>query len=160
MPHKIDFLKKQLQQKSTIVESTSTDQSCSCAFFRSMKLPCKHIFKKREQKNLSLFDPTICDNRWTRNYYIKSHVIFNTLSNDQVQCSSLSITHQPEQSTRCLTSHEKFRRASMYSTKISEILSTVSNDQFHRKIEQLNAISSSKIYSAVITIPCRINQIS
>jgi len=28
----------------------------------------------------------------------------------------------------------------MYSTKISEILSTVSNDQFHRKIEQLKLI--------------------
>ena len=28
----------------------------------------------------------------------------------------------------------------MYSTKISEILSTMSNDQFHRKIEQLKLI--------------------
>jgi len=134
-PYAFDFLKKQLLQKSTIVESTSTDQSCSCAFFRSMKLPCKHIFKKREHENLSLFDPTIYDNRWTRNYYIKSHVVFNKLSNDQVQCTSLSITRQPEQRTKCLTSYEKYRKASMYSIKISEILSTVSNDQFHRKIE-------------------------
>jgi len=52
----------------------------------------------------------------------------------------LSITHQPEQITKCLTSHEKYIKASMYSTKISEILSTVSNDQFHRKIEQLKLI--------------------
>jgi len=137
-PYAFDFLKKQLLQKSTIIEST-TDQSCSCGFFRSMKLPCKHIFKKREHDNLLLFDPTICDNRWTRNYYTKSHVIFNALSNDQNN-SSLSITHQPAQRTKCLTSYEKFRKASIYSSKISEILSTVSNDQFHRKIEQLKLI--------------------
>jgi len=102
-----------------------------------MKLPCKHIFKKREDENLSLFDSTICDNRWIRNYYTKSHAIFNTLSNDK---NSLSITHQPAQTKKYLTSHEKFRKASVFSSKISEIVSTMSNDQFHRKIEQLKLI--------------------
>jgi len=61
------------------------------------------------------------------------------IHNDQ-NSSSLSITHQPVQMMKCLTSPEKFRKASMFSSKIAEILSTVSNDKFHRKIEQLKLI--------------------
>jgi len=33
---------------------------CDCKFFRSMKLPCRHIIKKRQLNNLDIFDQQLC----------------------------------------------------------------------------------------------------
>lgn len=39
---------------------------CSCLIFRSMLLPCKHIFGFRERLNLALYDEKLCGKRWTQ----------------------------------------------------------------------------------------------
>lgn len=50
-----------------------TCSTCSCTFHKSMILPCRHIFKFREQNEIELFAPELCDQRWTKQYYQKSH---------------------------------------------------------------------------------------
>jgi len=34
-----------------------------------MKLPCRHIFALRKHVGMDLFDPSLCDRRWTIDYY-------------------------------------------------------------------------------------------
>lgn len=43
-----------------------------------MELPCQHIISKRQKIKHEIFDETLCDQRWTRNYYFKSHTVFKT----------------------------------------------------------------------------------
>ena len=48
---------------------TVTHQKCSCTFYQSMGLPCRHIFSLRVKDGISLYDAQICDARWTELYY-------------------------------------------------------------------------------------------
>ncbi|XP_050310838.1 uncharacterized protein LOC126746576 [Anthonomus grandis grandis] len=41
---------------------------CSCSYFISMLLPCRHIFAVRKLLNQPLFDPLLPDKRWTVSY--------------------------------------------------------------------------------------------
>ena len=52
-----------------------TPLSCTCKYFISMGLPCRHIFKFREHLNLSLFDERFVLIRWTNDYF-SNHPIF------------------------------------------------------------------------------------
>ena len=57
-----------------------TESSCECMFFSSMLLPCRHIFALRSKLALSLYDPDLCNVRWTTSYYRSTHRIFTSLS--------------------------------------------------------------------------------
>lgn len=46
---------------------------CSCMFFVSMDLPCRHIFKLFIDNEMDPFVPELCGNRWTMRYYLNSH---------------------------------------------------------------------------------------
>lgn len=50
-----------------------TKTFCSCMFFRSMSIPCRHIFKLLQNENCDLYVPALCSVRWTKQYYRESH---------------------------------------------------------------------------------------
>ncbi|KAG4065407.1 hypothetical protein HA402_002805 [Bradysia odoriphaga] len=52
-----------------IVSSTT----CSCLFFSSMQLPCRHIMKLSETLGGDAFKPDLCATRWTKAYFEDSH---------------------------------------------------------------------------------------
>jgi len=54
-----------------------TQDTCKCIFNQSMRLPCRHMFSLQKQLGVSLFDATICDKRWTVDYYQRTHRIFS-----------------------------------------------------------------------------------
>jgi len=111
------------KNKNKILESTSLS-SCSCAFYNSMKLPYKHIFNKRRATNHSLYDEDICDERWTKNYYYKSQVIFKEPPKLCDAISDVSIeTQKKPKSARLLSANEEFRKASIKVSKLAELLS-------------------------------------
>ncbi|KAL7306245.1 hypothetical protein TKK_0001681 [Trichogramma kaykai] len=60
------------------LEYTVSPHSCSCRHFKSMQLPCKHIFKIRKQLKLPSFDLNLCAQRWTKVYYSLHHKIFQS----------------------------------------------------------------------------------
>lgn len=49
-----------------------------------MRLPCRHIFAVRADLDLELFDDleTLCDRRWSIDYFMSSQRVF--LSNEAV----------------------------------------------------------------------------
>ncbi|KAE9530120.1 hypothetical protein AGLY_011582 [Aphis glycines] len=51
---------------------------CSCSFVTSMCLPCHHILKLRQIYNISLYDPNLYAERWTRKYYAKVCRVIST----------------------------------------------------------------------------------
>lgn len=63
-------------QKTDLLEET-TINFCVSGFYKSMNLPCRHVFIKfflRRETNYSLYDEEFCDKWWMRSYYIKSQV--------------------------------------------------------------------------------------
>lgn len=46
---------------------------CSCLFFSSMELPCRHILQFFIMNEMDPFEPQLCAIRWTNNYYNDSH---------------------------------------------------------------------------------------
>ncbi len=49
---------------------------CECLSWKSMKLPCRHIFALRKHVGMDLFDPSLCDRRWSIDYYKSKQRIF------------------------------------------------------------------------------------
>ncbi|KAL5237152.1 hypothetical protein ACI65C_004562 [Semiaphis heraclei] len=140
-PYAFNYLKKGLSctNKTKILEGTSLT-SCSCAFYNSMKLPCKHIFNKRRATNHSLYDEDICDKRWTRNYYYKSQVIFKEPLKLCEAVREVPIEIQEKKNTRLLSANEKFRKASVKASKLAELLSISSQFNYERRMNQLEQI--------------------
>ena len=64
--------------------------SCNCVFRLSMKLPCRHIFKVREELGVSLYDESLCNKRWTRNFYYGTQRVF--VNNESVG-TGMSLFH-------------------------------------------------------------------
>ena len=87
-----EFVHKQLKLAEKIPDFTEDDEgfmlktseglkkvtvtSCECVFNKSMILPCRHIFALRGKLNMSLYDASICDERWTSDYYKSTQRIF------------------------------------------------------------------------------------
>ena len=46
-----------------------TPVSCTCSSFVSMKLPCHHIFTIRSKLGFDLYDTSLCNRRWSVDYY-------------------------------------------------------------------------------------------
>ena len=40
--------------------------SCSCSFWKTMTLPCRHIFAARASQNMNLFEKQMVKERWTK----------------------------------------------------------------------------------------------
>lgn len=45
-----------------------TAEGCQCRFWKTMHLPCKHIFAVREQKSLPVFSSALIAERWKMKY--------------------------------------------------------------------------------------------
>jgi len=142
-PYAFNFLKAQFEcaTKTDVLEKT-TKNNCTCLFFNSMRLPCRHIFNLRKKQSLSLYDNSLCDERWTRNFYYQNQRVFKNVEvledintdNDNTTITTLY------KKKKILTTHEKFRKASIIGAKISELVSRSSNIHYHQKIEQLEFV--------------------
>lgn len=63
-----------LRKRSTVI--TTTENSCSCGFYSSMGLQCRHIMAVRKEKNLPIYVSSLSRLRWTRPYYLAAHPAF------------------------------------------------------------------------------------
>ena len=96
-----------------------TSTTCGCIFHMSMLLPCRHIFALRCKNDETLFDPVLCDKRWTTTYYRSTQRLFLTSSSQPaVQVMTYSKQHRKK-----LSQHQKFRKASILTTELASVAS-------------------------------------
>ena len=57
-------------------ELTVSCSSCTCMFWQSIKLPCRHIFAARSKLDLNLFNEGLCDRQWSAEYFQHNQRIF------------------------------------------------------------------------------------
>lgn len=127
-------IEAKISGKSTIVST----KKCTCCFFRSMKLPCSHLFAARLTKELPLYCPEICDVRWTLQYYRTNQRMFK--DKIMVEPSPLSITTSTPRRLDELNWNERFREANKQCVKLAQLSSEVGGVQFVRRIDVLNML--------------------
>ena len=81
---------------------TVTDDSCTCAFPCTFRLPCRHILAHREMSCKSSFDADLADKRWTASYSMSSVAPVSACN-----ISSMTSAIPPT----ALTAHQKYRQA-------------------------------------------------
>lgn len=65
-----------------------TSSTCQCIAWKSMRLPCRHILATRESLGMDLFDQSLCDRRWSADYYKSKQRIFLT----EEECSPSDVS--------------------------------------------------------------------
>ncbi|XP_050055998.1 zinc finger SWIM domain-containing protein 3-like isoform X10 [Aphis gossypii] len=147
-PYSFMLVEKQFEAKSKTLSFT-TINGCQCKFYVAMTLPCCHIFDARQKTNTSLYDENLCATRWTRKYYYEKQRAFQIPTTMHVQNHSTCNTSEYDDNNsltvitkknKKLSSHQKFRETSKIGSKIADLLSTLSNENFEKKIGQLKYI--------------------
>ena len=125
-----------------------SSEKCPCDFFTSMKLPCRHIFAVWKHLNYPLYCESLCDKRWTKDHYLKSHRIFKSCEQplvDEVDqrsensnCFSITVGTQKEK--KILSQHEKYRKAFEVTRSLASLASEASGKLFQSRLATLHHI--------------------
>ena len=76
-------------------EVTVTASSCTCMFWLSMRLPCRHVFVARSSLDMGLFLEDLCDKRWSLEYYKCKQRIFLDVIDDDDYTPAVDIMELP-----------------------------------------------------------------
>lgn len=106
---------------------------CECIFRKSMLLPCRHIFALRNKLEQPLFDPELCDERWTYEYYCSTQRLFSSCSSSP----GVLVTQSSSKGKRKPSQHEKYRKAVVVTSELASVVSMASNVHFHRRMKLL-----------------------
>ena len=117
-----DFAYNKVKSEFNIASQTqaeTTTQSCSCSFFVTTKLFCRHIFSMRRELLLPEFDANLIPNRWKLKFW-QSNVDANNL--DHQSLAKITTSEIPVKKI-AMTSHQKFKKAGEITLKIQQLLS-------------------------------------
>lgn len=109
-------------------------RSCTCEFFTTMNLICKHIFKFLEIQEFELYDPSLCSKRWTKMYYEQSHPALDDVENVDSP-NSTSFTR-----IRCPEEKDKYRKTATVTKEINNLAASMSKDRYSYFLEKITAL--------------------
>ena len=110
------------------VEKVSKD-NCTCFFFSSMRLSCRHMFAVRQVAGENIYDESLRDIRWTNDFF-KSFTVDDELVTIQVIRKKHKI----------LNKAQKFRISSTVTTKLAQLASDVGSAEYLRQMEVLKSL--------------------
>ena len=88
------------------------------------------MFSLRKRLGIPLFDASICDKRWTSEYYRSTQRLFSEFSHEP----SVTIA-KIKKPPRRLSQHEKFKKANVCTTELAAVISEASHVNFHHRLE-------------------------
>lgn len=138
-PHAWQMVRKELEKFKIMlfcVEVGSSVSCCSCAFFKNVGLPCRHIFYKRKEAGVAVGDASLIPQKFSREGY------YRTYCNDSVSTNS---NHMPTAtisnvftfSKPILTKQEKYKKSMLVCQNICNILSDYGTDNFQKALTDL-----------------------
>ncbi|KAH0534730.1 hypothetical protein KQX54_007414 [Cotesia glomerata] len=112
---------------STYVTSSS---QCSCHFFQSNNLPCRHIMAHRAFVNKPIFDHNLCANKWSKKYEVQLH--------ETSSLGSTIISKIPVRSIKIVSQRRK--ALSERANDLIEISSLSTGETYKKKEELLDKL--------------------
>ena len=130
-------------ESSSKIHISASSEDCNCSFRKAMQLPCKHILAVCQKSNLPLFQPALCAERWTLEYYRSSQLILQDQNEHYVFTDGdsipVSMVTQPKRAV--LSQHEKFRKANRITQRLATLSSEVSMKDFNSRLACLEEIA-------------------
>ena len=139
-------LNSEKQENSTLARVHC--HSCTCDFFKSLSLPCRHIFALRQYLKLPGFEESLCAPRWTLQYVKASYRNCLTAKElsliDKCQSNkSILIPKQSYQSTaEVLTELQKYQKAHGAMLSIAHLMSQQDQAGFDHSMQVLSSFKS------------------
>jgi len=124
---------------------------CPCEFFKSLMLPCKHIFAARLFFKLSLFEKSLCSNRWTLCYLKADNHIPDSVKKPFCRNKLTSKTRIVRQGD-VLTKWQKYKQAQSVTFTITELMSQLSQSVFNHNMQVLDALKTCLIENGKVTV--------
>lgn len=90
-----------------------TERNCTCEFFKTMRLPCKHIMALRSHNGHNQFEPALCHPRWHKSTISKFAV-------SEVNAGTIGQIIPIPINPRALTKNEKYRKVSAVLNSITD----------------------------------------
>ena len=122
-----------------IYELTST--KCSCSFMSKMGLPCSHLFKLRSFLSLPLFENSIANKRWSRQFYHscldEKEFLEERPSHSSVE---LVVTETDVEPMKVLTQAQKYRKLIRTCQLLASVGSEGGMGTYTVRLEQLQNI--------------------
>lgn len=109
---------------------------CTCTFFKSMFLPCRH--KLWDVNNEDLFQMNGIYQRWNLGTYTRSHRLFCSFPSEELKSRS-SIISTPKRS-RKLSQSEKYRQTQLHAQQIATLFSKATGNDYLNKTSTLQNI--------------------
>lgn len=128
---KIDFPLLDSEAGMTNYGRLVTISTCCCPFHKSMNLPCRHIFKFREQNKIDLFAPELCDSRWKKQYYRQSHPALNI--NEEIP----TVAPIYVQRKKTPAENDKYKAATSITKDINSLVTSMSTSEFILVLDKL-----------------------
>ena len=127
----------QMERSDGLINISTTH--CDCRFFRSMLLPCRHIFALLAFYGLDLFISNSCAKRWTKSYYKQHRVFIEPVQEHHVE---VDISAAPK-SIKTPTQHEKYKVAFEQAQKLASICSELPLRQYFPSLNVLKQLASA-----------------
>lgn len=122
-----------LTRYGTFQEVFTKENSCTCGFFKTMQLPCRHIFQFRQSSNLEVFEPSLCALRWSKRYYYESHPALNCVTLTNRIPTNYTVRRVPEEI-------QKYKSAAKVTKDINSLISSLSPAQYRVYMDKLETI--------------------
>lgn len=112
--------------------------TCECLFRKSMGLPCKHMLAFRNKMKEPMFLPDMCANRWSRDFYQKSHrafisetaVVHDASNKSQVNMNCVSVK-------KVLCQSDRYKKAFQISQRLATLVAEAPLREFNTRLEVL-----------------------
>ena len=134
--------------KSSEGQLKVTSISCVCMFFKSMSLPCRHIFALRQLQGMNLFDAELCTERWTREYYRQHQRVFSTPARYEEPYVKLHTAPRK----KILSQHEKFKLALQATSFLATLVSESAGHTFEQRMNLLQALQKGWEHGKVMVV--------
>ena len=134
--------------KSSEGQLIVTSISCACMFFKSMSLPCRHIFALRQLQGMDLFDAELCTERWTREYYRQHQRVFSTPARYKESYVKLHAAPRKKK----LSQHEKFKLALQATSFLATLVSESAGHTFEQRMNLLQALQKGWEHGKVMVV--------
>ena len=133
--HAFEAVQNEIRRQQNTSRMSTEEDKCDCAFYRCMKLPCRHIFKLLNDRGQDLYVPQLVAERWTQQY----NSILNVAYRQGTVTASVGT---PVRERTVLTANQKFRKASVKLQKLASVMSNNGMDSFMHKMSFIDELLS------------------
>jgi len=116
---------------------TVSSDSCSCSFFRTTNLPCRHILRLHTDSHMAVFTDTLAPQRWRRDFW------YTSVATSADAPASVAMVQGSKRRNRILTETEKFREAKVITDELRYVTSQCGMTDFKHRISQLHCLLQS-----------------